>query len=278
MQYLYLDGDHYHFMDNKNYEQTFVTAEQMGEAKNFIKENTTTHILFYNGKAIGVTLPNAMDLKVVKCDPGVRGDTVSGATKPATLETGYVVNVPALHQRGRHAPHRHPHGRVPDPRGGLSSAARLPGTPPNRESSDGHATPSSLPSAPPPGRGPRAGSRSTTSSSWSSWSRGATSPTSPGSAAARRWSSARGAGGGAAPPRRRPPRPPAGGRRAALAPRRRAGRAGGARRGSPTQPGRGGELALRRHLLPLALARRAAVRRRRPQGRRRARRSASSRR
>jgi elongation factor P len=100
MQYLYLEGDHYQFMDNKNYEQTFVTAEQMGEAKNFIKENTTTHILFYNGKAIGVTLPNAMDLKVVKCDPGVRGDTVSGATKPATLETGFVVNVPLFINEG----------------------------------------------------------------------------------------------------------------------------------------------------------------------------------
>jgi elongation factor P len=100
MQYLYREGDHYNFMDNKTYEQTFVTAEQMGDAKNFIKENTTTHILFFNGKAIGVTLPNSMDLKVAKCDPGVRGDTVSGATKPATLETGYVVNVPLFIEEG----------------------------------------------------------------------------------------------------------------------------------------------------------------------------------
>ena len=100
MQYLYREGDHYNFMDNKNYEQTFLTAEQMGDAKNFIKDNTTTHILFFNGKAIGVTLPNSMDLKVVKCDPGVRGDTVSGATKPAELETGYVVNVPLFINEG----------------------------------------------------------------------------------------------------------------------------------------------------------------------------------
>ena len=100
MQYLYREGDHYNFMDNKTFEQTFVTQEQMGEAAHFIKENTTTHILFFNGKAIGVTLPNAMDLKVVKCDPGVRGDTVSGATKPATLETGYVVNVPLFINEG----------------------------------------------------------------------------------------------------------------------------------------------------------------------------------
>ena len=100
MQFLYREGDHYNFMDNKTFEQTFVTAEQMGDAKNFIKDNTTTHILFYNGKAIGVTLPNAMDLRVVKCDPGVRGDTVSGATKPATLETGAVVNVPLFVNEG----------------------------------------------------------------------------------------------------------------------------------------------------------------------------------
>ena len=100
MQYLYKEGDHYNFMDNRSYEQTFLTAEQMGEAARFIVDNTTTHILFYNGRAIGVTLPNAMDLRVVKCDPGVRGDTVSGATKPATLETGYVVNVPLFIDEG----------------------------------------------------------------------------------------------------------------------------------------------------------------------------------
>jgi elongation factor P len=87
-------------MDNKNFEQTFLTAEQMGESKKFIKDNTTTQILFFNGKAIGVTLPNTMDLRIAKCDPGVRGDTVSGATKPATLETGYVVNVPLFINEG----------------------------------------------------------------------------------------------------------------------------------------------------------------------------------
>lgn len=100
MEYLYREGDNYNFMDNKNYEQTFLTAEQMGDAKNFIKDNTTTHIMFFNGKAIGVTLPNAMDLRVAKCDPGVRGDTVSGATKPAELETGYSVNVPLFINEG----------------------------------------------------------------------------------------------------------------------------------------------------------------------------------
>ena len=100
MQYLYKEGEHYNFMDNKSFEQTFLTAEQMGESSHYIKDNTTTHILFFNGRAIGVTLPNQMDLAVVKCDPGVRGDTVSGATKPATLETGYVVNVPLFINEG----------------------------------------------------------------------------------------------------------------------------------------------------------------------------------
>lgn len=100
MQYLYKEGTDYHFMDQKTYDQTFIPEPQLGNAKNFLKENTDVHILFYRGKAIGVTMPNAMDLKVVKCDPGVRGDTVSGAMKPAVLETGYTVNVPLFINEG----------------------------------------------------------------------------------------------------------------------------------------------------------------------------------
>lgn len=100
MQYLYKQGDDYYFMDNKNYEQTFVNEKVLGEAKNFLKENVNASILFYNGKAIGVSLPNSVDLKVTKCDPGIRGDTVSGALKPATLETGYEVNVPLFINEG----------------------------------------------------------------------------------------------------------------------------------------------------------------------------------
>lgn len=100
MQYLYAQGDEFHFMDNKSFEQTYISEKQLGEAKNYLKENITASILFYNGKAIGVTLPNSVDLKVTKCDPGVRGDTVSGATKPAELETGYSVNVPLFINEG----------------------------------------------------------------------------------------------------------------------------------------------------------------------------------
>ncbi|HYX91516.1 MAG TPA: elongation factor P [Myxococcaceae bacterium] len=100
MQYLYKQGDEYYFMDTRSYEQTFLGEAVLGEARNFLKENITASILFYNGKPIGVSLPNSVDLRVVKCDPGVRGDTVSGALKPATLETGYTVQVPLFINEG----------------------------------------------------------------------------------------------------------------------------------------------------------------------------------
>jgi elongation factor P len=100
MQYLYVQGDDYYFMDTRNYEQTFLSEKELGDSKNYLKEQINVSVLFYNGKAIGVTMPNSVDLKVTKCDPGVRGDTVSGAMKPATLETGYTVNVPLFINEG----------------------------------------------------------------------------------------------------------------------------------------------------------------------------------
>ena len=100
MQFLYSEGENFHFMDNKSYEQTFVTVDALGESKNFLKANINASILFYKGRAIGVSLPNAVDLVAKSCDPGVRGDTVSGATKPATLETGYQVQVPLFINEG----------------------------------------------------------------------------------------------------------------------------------------------------------------------------------
>ncbi|MFL5321393.1 MAG: elongation factor P, partial [Myxococcaceae bacterium] len=71
MQYLYKQGDDYYFMDNKNYEQTYVSEKVLGENKFFMKEQMNVQILFFNGKAIGISLPNAVELKVTKCDPGV---------------------------------------------------------------------------------------------------------------------------------------------------------------------------------------------------------------
>ncbi|WP_223636782.1 elongation factor P [Corallococcus sp. EGB] len=100
MQYLYVQDGDYYFMDKRNYEQTYLSKEALGEAANFLKENLDVEILFWNGKAINVTVPNSVDLKVTKCDPGVRGDTVSGALKPATLETGFTVNVPLFINEG----------------------------------------------------------------------------------------------------------------------------------------------------------------------------------
>ncbi len=100
MQFLYAQGDEFHFMEDKTFEQTYLSEKVIGEARNYLKENLPASVLFHNGKAIGVTLPNSVELKVVKCDPGVRGDTVSGALKPATLESGYVVNVPLFINEG----------------------------------------------------------------------------------------------------------------------------------------------------------------------------------
>ena len=100
MQYLYKEGTDYHFMDNKSFEQTFIPEDGLGEAKNYLIENLNASVLFFNGKAITVSVPNSVDLKVIKCDPGVRGDTVSGALKPATLQTGYTLQVPLFINEG----------------------------------------------------------------------------------------------------------------------------------------------------------------------------------
>lgn len=99
MEYLYCEGDDFYFMDTTSYEQTFIDRAALGDSLNFLKENTKASILFFNGKVIGVDLPNTIELKVVECAPAVKGDTVSGATKPATLETGYTVNVPLFINR-----------------------------------------------------------------------------------------------------------------------------------------------------------------------------------
>ncbi len=100
MTYLYAQGDEYHFMDQKSFEQTYLGEKVLGEAKKYLKENINVSVLFFNGKAIGVTMPNSVELKVTKCDPGVRGDTVSGAQKPAILETGYEIMVPLFINEG----------------------------------------------------------------------------------------------------------------------------------------------------------------------------------
>lgn len=94
MQYLYESGGSYVFMDNETYEQIELSADTLGNAINFLKENMTISILMFQGSIIGVELPNSVELEVVETDPGIRGDTATGGTKPAKLETGYVVKVP----------------------------------------------------------------------------------------------------------------------------------------------------------------------------------------
>jgi elongation factor P len=101
MEYLYADGDSYCFMNTSNYEQEFLSAEQMGDTTQFLKENTVCSILFFDGRAIGVSLPIFMNLKIDKTDPWVKGDTASGDSKPATLETGTVIQVPPFVEEGQ---------------------------------------------------------------------------------------------------------------------------------------------------------------------------------
>jgi elongation factor P len=100
MQYLYHEGDHYTFMDTTNYEQVLVDKEALGTQAGFLQENCNCQILFWNGRAIAVSLPNFVALKIIDCEPGVRGDTATGASKPAKLESGATVNVPLFINEG----------------------------------------------------------------------------------------------------------------------------------------------------------------------------------
>lgn len=92
--FLYKEDSGFVFMDKENYEQYIMSPDAVGESGNFLTENLEVTILFFNSRAIGVDVPNSVFLKVTQTDPGVKGDRVTGATKPATLETGFVVNVP----------------------------------------------------------------------------------------------------------------------------------------------------------------------------------------
>ncbi len=100
MQYLYAEGDRYVFMDMEDYDQVYLTKEQLGEASKYLQENIMVKVLYYKGRPIGVDLPITVELKVVETEPGVRGDTVSGGSKPAKLETGAVIKVPLFINEG----------------------------------------------------------------------------------------------------------------------------------------------------------------------------------
>ncbi len=93
-QFLYQSGDEFHFMDTETYEQFFLSEEQLGDARKYLKEEMVVTIVSHRGSPLTVEVPTFVELAVAETDPGVRGDTASGGSKPATLETGAVIQVP----------------------------------------------------------------------------------------------------------------------------------------------------------------------------------------
>jgi elongation factor P len=100
MEYLYDDGEYFYFMNTENFEQLHLTRDILGDAVNYLVPQTHVAVEFYEGKPISVELPPTVDLTVVETEPGLRGATVSNVTKPATLETGLVVQVPPFINQG----------------------------------------------------------------------------------------------------------------------------------------------------------------------------------
>lgn len=100
MQYLYSDGELYYFMDNESFEQIPLNYDQVEDAIKWLKENDSATIRFYQGSAFQVEAPNFVELEVVECEPGVKGDTTTNVTKAATMETGAIVQVPLFVNQG----------------------------------------------------------------------------------------------------------------------------------------------------------------------------------
>lgn len=100
MEYLYADSNGFCFMDSSNYEQVAISAEQVSDVRDLLKENTVCDVLFFDNAPIGITLPNFIELAVVKADPYAKGDTAAGSNKPVTLETGCVLQVPPFIEVG----------------------------------------------------------------------------------------------------------------------------------------------------------------------------------
>src|SRR5215510_4133631 len=99
MQFLYKD-DRFHFMDMETYDQVSLSEDEVGDASLYLKDNTEVEMLYIDGSPVSIELPNFIELAVARTDPGVRGDTAQGGTKPATLETGAVVQVPLFLNEG----------------------------------------------------------------------------------------------------------------------------------------------------------------------------------
>jgi elongation factor P len=100
MQFLYMDGDQLVFMDTESYDQIPFSAEQVGDARKYLLESLEVDVLFWRGKPINIELPSFIEAAVSQTDPGIKGDTASGSTKPATIESGAVVQVPLFIKEG----------------------------------------------------------------------------------------------------------------------------------------------------------------------------------
>jgi elongation factor P len=100
MQYLYQDGDQLVFMDTQSYEQLPFSSEQVGDARKFLKENLEVDVVFWRGAPINIELPSFITAVITRCEPGIKGDTASNVTKPATIETGAIVQVPLFVKEG----------------------------------------------------------------------------------------------------------------------------------------------------------------------------------
>lgn len=100
MQYLYASGDTHAFMDTETYEQLELQTSQIEQELNFIQENSEVSVIMYEGEVLGVDLPNNVELEVTDTEPGIKGDTASGGSKPATVETGLTVQVPFFINKG----------------------------------------------------------------------------------------------------------------------------------------------------------------------------------
>jgi elongation factor P len=100
MEFLYSDGDDYYFMNTENYEQTHLTRDTLGDAVDYLTSNLQIKVEFFDGKAVGIELPQTVELKVIETEPGLKSATASSVTKPAKTETGLVVQVPPFINEG----------------------------------------------------------------------------------------------------------------------------------------------------------------------------------
>ncbi len=125
MQYLYHEGEDYHFMDTSSYEQIHISSEALGDSVNYLKPEMTIQVEFYGEEPVGIELPQTVDLKVTDTAPGIKGATASAQVKPATLETGLVVQVPPFVNTGDLDSRQHGDGRVPVAGVGVACVSRV---------------------------------------------------------------------------------------------------------------------------------------------------------